>query len=158
MSPDPAVPICISSSSTTSVPQVHFMSSPLCTASTGTGSTSSSTIWYVPEVCTYAIMAMLWIIAYCKERQHSRWHRTYQEVRKPSLPVIYLAVYESTLYSAMAVQQLEATEYCMTSVQPPAHFRETMYVEDTEYDDVLTDELAEKIRMMVLLQAIECNE
>ena len=46
----------------------------------------------------------------------------------------------------------------MTSVQPPVHFRMMMYVEDTEYDDVLTDELAEKIRMMVLLQAIECDE
>ena len=46
----------------------------------------------------------------------------------------------------------------MTSVQPPVHFRMMTYVEDTEYDDVLTDELAEKIRMMVLLQAIECDE
>ena len=58
----------------------------------------------------------------------------------------------------MAVQQLEGTEYCMTYVQPPVHFGETMYIEDTEDDDVLTDELAEKIRMMVLLQAIECDE
>ena len=46
----------------------------------------------------------------------------------------------------------------MTSVQPPVHFGETTYVEDTEYDDILTDEFAEKIRMMVLLQAVECNK
>jgi len=46
----------------------------------------------------------------------------------------------------------------MTSVQPPVHFGEMTYVEDTEYDDVLTDELAEKIRMMVLLQTVECDE
>ena len=77
---------------------------------------------------------------------------------KTCLPVIYSSAYESTSYTAMAVQQLKGTEYCMTSVQPPVHFGMTMYVEDTEYDDVLTDELAEKIRMMVLLQDIECNE
>ena len=59
-----------------------------------------------------------------------------------------MAAYESTSYTAMAVQQLEGTEYCMTSVQPPVHFREMMYVEDTEDDDILTDELAEKMRMM----------
>ena len=46
----------------------------------------------------------------------------------------------------------------MTSVQPPVHFGEMMYVDDTEYDDILSDELAEKNRMMVLLQAIECDE
>ena len=77
---------------------------------------------------------------------------------KTSLPVIYSAAYKSTLYTAMAAQQLEGTVYFMTSVLPPVHFREETYIEDTEDDDVLNDELAEKIRMMVLLQAIECNE
>ena len=77
---------------------------------------------------------------------------------KTSLPVIYSAAYESTSYTAMAVQQLEGTEYFMTSVLPPVCFREEMCIEDTEDDDVLTDELAEKMRMMVLLQAIECDE
>ena len=64
---------------------------------------------------------------------------------KSSLPVIYLAAYESTSYTAMAVQQLEGTEYFMTSVLPPVHFREGTYIEDTEDDDVLIDELAEKL-------------
>ena len=70
---------------------------------------------------------------------------------KTSLPVMYSAAYESTSYTAMAVQQLEGTEYFMTSVLPPVHFGKEMYVEDTEDDDILTDELAEKMRMMVLL-------
>jgi len=77
---------------------------------------------------------------------------------KTSLLVIYLAVYESILHIAMAAQQLEGTVYFMTSVLPPVHFREETYIEDTEDDDVLNDELAEKIRMMVLLQAIEWDE
>ena len=77
---------------------------------------------------------------------------------KASLSVIYSAVYESTSYTAMAVQELEGKEYFMTSVLPPVHFGEETYIEDIEDDDVLTDELAEKIIMMVLLQATECNE
>jgi len=33
-----------------------------------------------------------------------------------------------------------------------------VHIEDTEDDDILTDKLAEKVRMMILLQAIECDE
>jgi len=132
------------------------MSSPLRTASTGTGSSRSSTVrTRSAHVCDYGDASDNRIL------QREATLLVAQNIsggEKTSLPVIYSAAYESTSYTAMAVRQLEGTEYCMTSVKPPVHFGETTYVEDTEYDDVLTDELAEKIRMMVLLQAIECDE
>ena len=157
LSPDLAV---CSSTSSTSVLSVHFMSLPLPTASTGTGTitggTSSSTVHTrSAHVCNYGDASDNCIL------QREATLPVAQNIsggEKTSFPVIYLAVYKSTSYSAMAVQQLEGTEYFMTSVQPPVYFGETTYVEDTEYDDVLTDELAEKIRMMVLLQDIECDE
>ena len=53
-----------------------------------------------------------------------------------SLSVIYSAVYESTSYTAMAVQELEGKEYFMTSVLPPVHFGEDLIAQ--VYVQVLT--------------------
>ena len=77
---------------------------------------------------------------------------------KTSLPDIYLPAYELNSYTATAEQHVVGTENFTASVLPPVRFGEETYVEDTEDDDVLTDELAEKMRMMVLLQAIEWDD
>ena len=77
---------------------------------------------------------------------------------KTSLPDIYLPACELNSYTATAEQHVVGTDYFTASVLPPVRFGEEAYVEDTEDDDVLTDELAEKMRMMVLLQAIEWDD
>ena len=94
MSPDPAVPVRISSTGTTSVPPVHFMSSPLLvhTASTVTGSTGSSTVCTrSAHVCDYGDA-----LDNCMLQREATLPvaQNISGGEKTSLPVIYSAAYE----------------------------------------------------------------
>ena len=77
------------------------MSSPLRTASTGTGSSSSSMVrTRSAHVCNYGDASDNCIL------QREATLPVAQNIsggEKTSLPVIYSAMYESTLYTAMAV-------------------------------------------------------